>query len=312
MASDLLVDGYNRPLKNLRISVTQRCNLNCFFCHREGDPNSEDREMAADEIITLVRVAASFGAAKIKITGGEPLLRGDVADIIGGLCSINGIEEVSMTTCGMLLPKVAGALREAGLKRVNINFPTLKRERYKKITGEDLLDEVIHGVESAISAGLRPVKLNMVLLSRVNDDEVQDMIDFTSGRDVILQIIELIPPANASGFYDKYHRDLDDIAGALRSKATKVVSRRMHARKVYFLKNGSAVEIVKPMHNTEFCLNCTRLRITSDGRLKPCLMRDDNYVDVLTPLRSGASEEELRELFKEANQLREPYWLVSS
>lgn len=264
--------------------------------------------MTTDEIVTVAEIAAGFGISDVKLTGGEPLLRDDLVDIIRGLCAIQGIGEVSMTTCGISLSKRAKALKEAGLSRVNVNLPTLKRETYNRITGEDLLDEVIKGIESAIEAGLQPIKLNMVILSGINDNEVKEMIDFASRRGVILQIIELIPSLDSTEPYENYHRDLSDIEEWLRGEALKITSRRLQARKRYLLKNGAEVEVVKPMHNTEFCLHCTRIRVTADGKLKPCLMQDDNLVDLLPPLRGGATKKELRELFMEAVGQRKPFF----
>lgn len=306
-------DPYGRPMTNIRISLMRRCNLRCFFCHNEGESHGACREMTVDEIAIMTRIAADLGMRKVKLTGGEPLLRRDIRRVIRKLSSIDEIEEVSMTTNGTKLSKMAEELIKAGLRRVNVNLPTLNRTRYEAITGKDLLSEVIDGIKAATEVGLSPVKLNMVLLSGVNDDEVDDMIDFASQTKAILQIIELVPPPNVSSkIYGTYHRNLNDIEGYLDKHAVEVVTRRMHRRKKYLLPNDGEVEIVRPMHNTEFCMNCMRLRLTSDGKLKPCLMREDNLVDFLTPFRAGAGEEELKTLLLEAIRRREPYWLTRS
>ncbi|RJS86871.1 GTP 3',8-cyclase MoaA [Candidatus Bathyarchaeota archaeon] len=303
----MLKDPYGRPLESIRISVTQRCNLNCFYCHREGEDPSRRDEMTPEEIQKVVAIAASFGLGKVKLTGGEPLLRGDILDIVARIHGTPGVKEVSMTTNGILLSQYAYGLKKAGLARVNISLDTLIAERYRQITGVDALKSVIFGIVKAKDAGLKPVKVNMVLLKGLNEHEVSDMIDFAKKNDVILQIIELEAP-DEDEWYKRYHASLDSIEHLLENMAENITIRKMHHRKKYHLRGGGEVEVVKPMHNTEFCLHCNRIRVTSDGKLKPCLFRNDNLVDILGPIRRGASEEELRELFLEAVRRREPYF----
>ena len=306
----MIRDPYGRPVTNLRISLTQRCNLNCFYCHREGQTRETRQvEMTADEIAAIVRLAAKLGIRKVKLTGGEPLLRRDIIDIVGEISRVSGIQEVSMTTNGVLLSSMAEELAEAGLNRVNISLDTLNPEKYREITGYPFLDRVLDGVRSAVGAGLNPVKLNMLLLKGVNEDEIWDMVNFSSRMGVILQIIELISaPSVENGVFAEYHVDPEPVEERLRQMAVKVKVRRMHHRRKYFLPNGAEVEVVRPMHNTEFCAHCTRIRLTSDGRLKPCLLRNDNLVDILTPLRRGADEEQLKQIFIKAIMLRKPYF----
>lgn len=306
----MIRDPYGRPVTNLRISLTQRCNLNCFYCHREGQTGAtRPTEMTADEVATIVHVASKLGIRKIKLTGGEPLLRDDIIEVVHKISQIEGIQEVSMTTNGILLPSMAEKLTEAGLNRVNISLDTLNPTKYEEITGHPFLDRVLDGIRSAVDAGLNPVKLNMLLLRGLNEDEVWDMVDFASKAGVILQIIELVSaPSVGNDVYMGYHVDPKPIEEKLRRMAVRVAVRRMHHRRKYFLPNGAEVEVVRPMHNTEFCANCTRIRLTSDGKLKPCLLRNDNLVDILTPLRSGADEEQLKQIFIKAIMLRKPYF----
>ncbi|MGC8998184.1 MAG: GTP 3',8-cyclase MoaA [Candidatus Bathyarchaeia archaeon] len=304
----VLVDSYGRPLLNLRIALTKPCNLHCSFCHAEGEDKTAENttEMTAEEVIRIARVAVSLGISKVKLTGGEPLLRKDIMQIVNGLASIPGLEELSMTTNGTLLEPLAKELRANGLKRVNINLPTIDGETYCKLTGGKL-ENVLDGVWAAVEAGLNPVKLNMLLLRGVNDSHVLEMIDFAREVGAVLQLIELEPINISSEYYATYHKPLDEYEEMLRQKATKVEVRKyMQNRRVYHLPDVK-VEIVHPTENTDFCWHCTRLRITSDGKLKPCLMRNDNTVDVLTPMRNGATNEELVALFKIANQRRQPY-----
>ncbi|RJS89328.1 GTP 3',8-cyclase MoaA [Candidatus Bathyarchaeota archaeon] len=303
----MLKDPYGRPLESIRISVTQRCNLNCFYCHREGESSLHRDEMTPEEIQRIVSIAASFGLSKVKITGGEPLLREDILEIVSRIHDTPGIEEVSMTTNGILLSDYAYELRKAGLARVNVSLDTLVRELFRRITGMDALRSVTLGIERAKDAGLHPVKVNMVLLKGLNENEVMSMIDFARRNGVILQIIELEAPKE-DDLYRRYHVSLDSVEALLEGMAEEIIVRRMHHRRKYHLRGGGEVEVVKPMHNTEFCRHCNRIRVTSDGKLKPCLFRNDNLVDILGPMRRGASQDELKELFLEAVRRREPYF----
>ncbi len=296
-------DRWGRPVIGLRISVTNECNLNCFYCHHEGCLN-DSRRMSPQEIEKIVEVGTEFGIRKIKLTGGEPLVREDIVDIVAATTKPK-IEEVSMTTNGTLLAKIAAELADAGLNRVNISLDTLDETTYERITGRKLLHEVLEGIDAALAADLTPVKLNMVLLAGVNEREVERMIAYTSERGIIVQLIELLDAGGKN--FTTYHRNLDDIEQSLRERAVAVRTRRsMQARRKYILPGGE-VEVVKPMHNSEFCMHCTRLRLTPDGHLKPCLMRNDNLVDLLPHIGTGDLEG-ARKAFVEAIARREPYF----
>ncbi|MCX8170998.1 MAG: GTP 3',8-cyclase MoaA [Candidatus Bathyarchaeota archaeon] len=301
-------DSFGRPVENLRVSVTQRCNFKCIYCHREGQLLDYSVELSAEEIERIVRVAASLGVYGVKLTGGEPLLRKDIVDIVRRISGIPGIRDISMTTNGFFLKEYARQLREAGLSRVNVSLDTLDAEKFKMITGVDAHEKVIEGIIEASRAGLNPIKINMVLLRGVNCDEIEDMVKFTGEHHLTLQLIELEHPSEDS-FYMKYHVSLDGIEDEIREKSSKIIIRSMHHRRKYILRGGAEVEFVKPMHNTEFCLHCNRIRLTSDGKLKPCLFRNDNLVDLLNPMRDGASDERLRDLFIEAINRRKPFFM---
>jgi cyclic pyranopterin phosphate synthase len=304
----VLTDNYGRPLLNLRIALTKPCNLHCAYCHAEGEYKNAEAapEMTCEEIVRIVRIAVSLGISKVKLTGGEPLLRKDILQIVKGITATQGLEELSMTTNGTLLAPIAKQLQMNGLKRVNISLPTINGETYCKLTG-GRLEDVLSGVKAAVEAGLNPVKLNMLILKGVNDSQVPEMIRFAREAGAVLQLIELEPLNISSEYYAAYHKPLGEYEEILKQKALKVENRRyMQNRRIYHLP-GVKVEIVHPMENTDFCMHCTRLRVTSDGKLKPCLMRNDNTVDILTMIRNGATDEELIELFKLANQRRQPY-----
>ena len=303
-AADRLVDPHGRQVNSLRISLTQRCNFNCFFCHQEGE-SGPNGEVTPEEIETVVSVAAELGINKIKLTGGEPLLRDDVVEIVRRISPY--VDEVSMTTNGYMLKEKACDLRDAGLKRVNISVHSTDPEKFCKIIGRESVQAVREGIEEAIRCGLSPIKLNMVVMKGINDEEIEDMIAFSREAGVTLQLIEYQALEKGVEEYDSYHYDLKSLEEQLAARSQSLVEREMHRRKQYHLKGGGIVEVVRPMHNSEFCAYCTRLRMTSDGHLKPCLMRDDNHIEAVSLMRDG-SREELVEAFKEAVAAREPFW----
>ena len=308
-ADSLMTDKYGRRITDVRIALNSACNLRCIYCHHEGEvANGCVREEAGEPLTTeeLVEVLTAFqkmGVKTVKLTGGEPTLRSDLAEIIR---SIPKGMEISLTTNGTRLKDIAHELKEAGLSRVNISLDTMNRDRYKKITGRDLLPDVLDGLQAALDAGLTPVKLNVVLLPGLNDDEIDDFLAFArSHEDVVLQFIELM---DVNGWADGILEGEPNAAFAaeleerFRNEAETVHTRRMHHRRKYVLQ-GATVEIVRPMHNMEFCANCNRLRITSDGMLKPCLLRTGNEVSV-----KGKHGDELIEAIGKAVSNRSPYF----
>jgi GTP 3',8-cyclase len=304
-----LTDNCGRPLLNLRISITQRCNNRCVYCHREGEVKRANRsaeKMTVEEIVRIAKIAVGLGISRVKLTGGEPLMRKDLPEIVSGIAGVLGLRDLSLTTNGLLLGGMAKELRECGLKRVNISLPTLNAETYRKLGGGKL-EDVLAGVKAAVEAGFCPVKLNMVILKDVNVGDVPDMIEYARQTGVVLQLIELDPINVSNNYYSTHHRSLDEQEEMLREKAVTIEKRQfMHNRLIYHLPNVT-VEVVHPIENSDFCMHCTRMRVTSDGKLKPCLMRNDNLTDILTPIRKGANDEQLKELFVKANLLREPY-----
>ena len=309
-----LIDRFGRPVTNVRISLnsSSTCNFRCIHCHMEGVKASNSILMTADEIQRVVQVLSRFGIETVKLTGGEPMLRHDIVEIVQNLKSV-GLRELSMTTNGTRFSKLAAKLHDAGLSRVNISLHSLRKDRFKFIAGVDGYDTAINAVSAAIAAKLLPVKLNVTLMKGINEDEVEDMIEFvhSSGAngEIILQLIELV--VTDPEFYKKYHCDLAPVEERLKSQAVTVYRRGMHNRPRYVLPNGVTVEVVRPMHNSEFCMKNNRMRITHDGKFKPCLLREDNYVDFLTSMRAGASDDEIVELFKRAVLIREPYFRSS-
>jgi GTP 3',8-cyclase len=289
-----LVDPFGRRATGLRMALTSRCNLRCIYCHHEGDAVHKD-EISPEMAAALAKAAFELGMHSIKFTGGEPLMRKDLEDLLSRMPE--GLK-LSLTTNGIFLADRAASLADSGLDRVNVSLDSLNPETYRSITGskEGDLERVLEGIEAAKDAGLLPIKLNTVVL-RDNEMEIPQLIDFSRRHGVILQLIELMD-INGIGISG----DIEGIERRLQASADRMVVREMHRRKKYFL-DGAEVEVVRPMDNTEFCANCTRIRVTSDGKLKPCLLRNDNLVDIGT-----CDCERIKELLKIANERREPYF----
>ena len=294
---DSLTDSFGRTVTSLRISITNRCNYNCIYCHHEGDTNSRG-EMSVGIISDIVHAASGMGVNKVKFSGGEPLMRKDFGDI---LSSLPKLRDVSATTNGTFLKARAQDLKDAGLDRVNISLDSLDPQIYSFITNgnSNALNVVLDGIHSAVDAGLTPVKLNMVLLKGINDNEIYEMLDFTRtyNGQVILQLIELMDFNDVSC----YQINANSIEKDLRLHADKILVRTMHRRKKYII-DGAEVELVRPIDNSEFCANCNRLRVTADGKLKGCLLVNDNLIDV-----SNTAHEDLPKMLKLAVSRRVPY-----
>ncbi|MDD1763701.1 MAG: GTP 3',8-cyclase MoaA [Methanobacteriaceae archaeon] len=306
-----VTDNFERPLISLRISITNRCNVRCFYCHHDGIIPQE-YEMTAEEIFRISKVARDLGVEKIRLSGGEPLIRNDVVDIVRRISSLD-FRDVSITTNGTLLGRYAQPLIDAGLKRVNVSLDTLNPQTYRCITKKDYLEQAKSGIQTAVEVGLYPVKVNMVVMKGINDQEIWDMFHFCRDQGAILQLIELLQTENCTenDFFDEYHYDMNGLETELEQLSNRVKKRPfMQDRKKYFLEGGE-IEVVRPMDNTKFCQNCTRLRITPEGKIKPCLLRNDNLVDLIQPIRSGYSDAQLKELFLEAIDNREPFFQES-
>ena len=265
-------------------------------------------EMTADELYTICKIAKKIGVRKIRLSGGEPLLKNDIVEIVERIASLD-FKDISMTTNGILLEKYAQKLKDAGLDRVNVSLDTLNRETFEFITKKDYLEDAKRGILKAVEVGLYPVKINMVIMKDINQDEIDDMFEFCKENNIVLQLIELIESENCDDdkFSVDYHYKLDDIEKELADIADDVREREfMQGRKKYYI-NGGEIEVVKPVDNAKFCANCSRLRITPDGKIKPCLLRNDNLVELISHVRNGESEEKLEEIFIKGINKREPF-----
>ena len=265
-------------------------------------------EMTPDELYKIAKVAKNIGVKKIRLSGGDPLVRKDIVEIVEKIASLD-FKDISLTTNGVLLEKYAKDLKEAGLDRVNVSLDTLNRDTYKYVTNMDYLNEAKAGILKAVEVGLYPVKINMVVMKDLNTNEIKDMFNFCREHGIILQLIELIESENCDDdkFSSEYHYPLDSIEKELADMADDVRERKfMQGRKKYYI-NGGEIEIVRPVDNSTFCANCSRLRITPDGKIKPCLLRNDNLVELISHVRAGESEEELTEIFINGINNREPF-----
>ena len=255
MMEDKVRDNYNRPIISLRISITNRCNVDCIYCHHDGMLESSD-EMTPDEIYQVCRIAKSLGVEKIRLSGGEPLVRRDIIEIVEKINTL-GFKDLSITTNGIYLEKYAQALKDAGLDRVNVSLDTLDPQIYKMITGADLLEKAKNGILKASEVGIYPVKINMVVMNDINTEELWDMFEFCKGNDLILQLIEIIDSDSCEDkdFNSKYHFELSEFEEKLASLADGIKVREfMQNRRKYFI-DGGEIEVVHPVENSDFCSN---------------------------------------------------------
>ncbi|QGA54843.1 GTP 3',8-cyclase MoaA [Sulfolobus sp. E5-1-F] len=302
-----MIDRFGRPLEDLRITLTHTCNFECFFCHMEGE-EGDNYILSKDDILLVAKVARKFGINSVKLTGGEPTLRRDLIEIVRGLKQL-GYRDVSMTTNGFLLKDLAYKLKLAGLDRINVSLHAISRETFKKITGVDAFDRVIEGIKSAVDTGLVPVKLNFVVNKR-NREEVFKFIELSQNLGVNeIHLIEL-HPVGLGKLNFKEHDDLREIEEYIEKISIKKQIRKKHFRPRYVLPSGLIVEVVKPYANPIFCAGCNRIRLSVDGKLKTCLYREDNVIDVLDILKGEYSEDVKEELlgraFMIAISIREP------
>ncbi|WP_049936595.1 GTP 3',8-cyclase MoaA [Haloplanus natans] len=298
----MLEDDFGREVTGVRVSLTDRCNFDCVYCHNEGlgdtrgPMEAQDDEMSADDVVRFLEVAAEFGVDSVKFTGGEPMLRGDLEEIIR---RTPDSMEVSMTTNGTYLPGRAGDLVDAGLERVNVSQDALDPEAFAEITKSGAYEKVMEGVEAALDAGLDPVKLNMVVFEHTAG-YVEGMVNHVAENDGLqLQLIEYMPELTGK---PEWNIDIGRVHDWLADIADEVEHREMHDRKRYWV-DGGMVEIVDPVENATFCANCHRVRVTHEGYLKGCLNRNDD-------LRSMGemTKPEIRETFRETVANRVPYY----
>jgi cyclic pyranopterin phosphate synthase len=304
-AAEPLVDAHRRTISYLRVSVTDRCNLRCVYCMPEKGidlvPMSDI--LRYEEIRDVVAVAASMGLRYVRLTGGEPLARKGLVDLVGMISALPGIEEVALTTNGVSLARYAGPLAEAGLRRVNISLDTFRPQRFRRITRVGRYEDVREGIAAARAAGLLPIKLNVVLIPGLNDDEVVDFARSTYDEGWDLRFIELMPflegetcardLSPASGFVpnEEVRRQIEERLGPL----APAPAADGHGPALYHRLSGARGRIgfISPLTEEGFCARCNRLRLTATGKLRPCLLTD-REIDLRAAIRGGEGEEGIR------------------
>ncbi len=297
-------DQYGRTLQDLRISLTDRCNLRCVYCMpAEGiDFRPSEELLQDDELLLLVRIAAELGVRKVRLTGGEPTVRPGLVDLVQGIRAVPGIEDIAMTTNGLLLEFLATPLARAGLRRVNVSLDTLDAAKFHRITRGGRVEKVVAGIAAAEAAGLAPIKLNAVVVRGFNDDDVVPLAALTLERPWEVRFIEMMPFGSVGDFAEagvvKSEEIIGKIAAALGPLSPENLSGEDPARTYRLPGAPGVLGFISPV-SQPFCAKCGRLRLTADGRLRLCLLRDDEE-DLLTPLRAGASYEELKERFRAA------------
>jgi len=296
-----LSDSFQRPIDYLRISVTDRCNLRCIYCMPAEGIHLLAHEdiLSYEEIYTVAEAAAELGIKKVRITGGEPLVRAELPKLVQMLAQIAAIDDISLTTNGILLAHYAAELQSAGLRRVNVSLDTLKSDRFKYITRCGNLGDVLEGIEVAKSVGLNPTKINVVVMSGINDDELLDFAAKTITEEWHVRFIEHMPfgeDALASSFVpvDEMRQRLA-VLGELEPCSFKGNGPAKYFR---LPQANGTIGFITPV-SEHFCFHCNRIRLTSDGKLRPCLLSEEE-IDLRQPLRSGISSTELKRLIKKA------------
>jgi len=299
----LVRDAFDREITYLRVSVTERCNLRCFYCRpaETEHPHGDDLDAAA--VVRIIRAGTRVGIRKVRLTGGEPLIREDIVEMVGAIAAIPGIDDLALTTNGTLLAPLAHDLKKAGLKRVNVSLDTLQPERFRRITRGGELAATWEGITTALALGLAPVRLNAVVMRGINDDELVELALLTRDYPLHVRFIELMPIGQASDWAASRLVSVEEMMARLEKALGRLEpqkSPRDGGPARYWRLAGApgTIGFIAPMSNY-FCPSCNRLRLTAAGTLRPCLCREDE-VDLRPLLARQASEAELAQAIAEA------------
>jgi len=293
-----LIDNFSREISYLRVSITDRCNYRCIYCKPEEQfefiPHAEI--LRYEEIVEIIEEAVNLGVTKVRITGGEPLARKGVVDFIKKLREIKKLEDISLTTNGFFLSEYAEKLKDAGLNRVNISLDSLQEEKYKRITRGGSLEKVLKGIDSALKAGLLPIKINTVLIRGINDDEVEDFVGLTLERPLNIRFIEFMP--SGEELKDNYRDKFISVLEIKESLAEKYSFRPVDINsgdgpaKYYQIKGGQGTIGFITALSQHFCKTCNRIRLTSEGKLRPCLF-SNMEVDIKQAIRNAKTDDKI-------------------
>ncbi|MEP6602957.1 MAG: GTP 3',8-cyclase MoaA [Spartobacteria bacterium] len=296
-------DRHGHRISYLRVSITDRCNERCAYCMPGELHEWLPREgiLSFEENLRLIRIAAELGVSKVRITGGEPLTRRGVVDLIRGVAAIPGIDDIGLSTNATLLAPLAKSLREAGVRSVNISLDTLDRHRYSEITGRDFHERTLEGIDAAIDAGFEQIKINTVLMRGRNEDQFIPLIDFAAERKLLLRFIELMPVTTSEVLSDENFMSILHAKRAIESHFGSLIPEpafRTNGPATYYQVPGRSqrVGFIGAITNLHFCESCNKLRLTCDGKLRPCLGSALEF-DIMKPMRAGASDDELRDFF---------------
>jgi cyclic pyranopterin phosphate synthase len=298
------VDNYNRRITYLRVSVTDRCNLRCIYCVPVKDLTLLNHcdILSYEEILRVLQAAAEIGIQKVRLTGGEPLVRRNFVHFVESVCQMSAFKEVSITTNGVHLKEKAQEIFDAGVRRINVSLDTLDPVKYAKITGRDYFDNVWEGLEEAEAVGFSPIKLNVVAMRGINDDELLEFARLSRRKPYHIRFIEYMPIGHDNRWTPEKYISSDEIKSKLESFSP--LHKIPHltddgpAKRCRFESAKGEIGFISALSH-HFCSTCNRLRLTADGKLRPCLLAEDE-VDIKTPLRSGCSQQDLKCVFQQA------------
>lgn len=309
----VLEDSFCRKISYLRLSLTDRCNLRCMYCMTEGQSHEsftklEHEELFSyEELLRVVRLAVDLGISKVRLTGGEPLVRRNVMYLVREMASIDGLNDIRVTTNGVLLTKYADRLYAAGVRKVNISLDTLKRERFREITGRDCFAAVREGIDRVLKLGFSPVKINMVVMRGINDDELPDFARLSMEKKLQVRFIEYMPIGNDTRWREDTFFPADEIIERISGLGELIplpAEISDGPARLYKISGGAgSIGMISPLSH-HFCKSCNRLRLTADGKLRPCLLSDDE-IDLRQVVRSGGTDDDIREVIRTA-VLRKP------
>ena len=300
----LLTDRYHRSIDYIRVSITDRCNLRCIYCMPLGGVSKLSHQdiLSYEELLRLIRVALDMGISKVRLTGGEPLVRKGVTDFCRRLSQLRGLRSLSLTTNGLLLEELAEELYKSGIRRINVSLDTLQPQKFMQITRQDEFDRVWRGIQAAEKVGFDPIKINVVVMKGVNDDEVAALAHLTLQHPYHVRFIEFMHIGNDSVPIDQHYVSSDDILAKLDEVAPlqRVNPGNTNGPARHFRWPGAPglIGIISPISH-HFCPSCNRIRLTADGNLRNCLFSDQE-VDIKSPLRNGATNIELSRILRES------------
>jgi GTP 3',8-cyclase len=298
-----LVDLYNRQIKYVRISVTDRCNLRCRYCMPGSGVKwvPHEKIMRYEEYLRILSLCVSRGVEKVRITGGEPLIREGLCNFIAAVNELQGLTDISLTTNGLLLSSMVHDLKKAGLRRINISLDTLNKDKFSYITRIDAFDKVIEGIVNALDSGLSPVKVNVVAIRGFNDDEIPDFARVTLSMPVEVRFIELMPLGCVSKYPEQERITATEIKESIEKACGPLeqLEGGLGPAVIYKLSGAlGKIGLIGSMSDHGFCSKCNRIRITATGTLRPCLFSEQER-DILGPMRSGVTDDELQNILEE-------------